>query len=97
MQQMATGPTPYPEHSVGTHTVRLYCNEVGGETSKKGTRTCTVPQIVPHSYCPLLHYSCSVTKDTVLESDYGDSEAASYSCCSVNSLTHCSPQLMVCD
>ena len=33
----------------------------------------------------------------MLESDYGDSEAASYSCCSVNSLTHCSPQLMMCD
>ena len=27
--------------SIDTHTVRLYCNEVGGETSKKETRTCS--------------------------------------------------------
>ena len=37
--ELATGPTPCPEHSVDTHTVRLYCKEVGGETCKKRTRT----------------------------------------------------------
>ena len=60
--------TGHRTHSLpSTFSTYIHCQvvlQVGGETSKKRTRTCTVPQIVPRSYCLLLQYSCSVIKDT---------------------------------